>query len=114
MEESATWRGFVVGRDVTVRDNLEAVVEGEASVFVQLDAGSLQADVAFTDILNSHTQRGYADMEWSDLAVTQGGFADRDAADDRITGHFFGQEQQEVAGIFERAGVSGAFGGRRR
>ena len=111
MEGGATWQGFVVGRDVSATENLEAVVEGEARVFVDMGPDSLQADVTFTDLLNSHTQQSYADIAWSDLAIAEGGFAQRDAADDRITGRFFGPEQQEVAGIFERSGIAGAFGG---
>ena len=113
-EGGAWWRGFVVGRDGSVADNLEAVVEGEASIFVDMGPDNLLADVAFTGLSNEHTQHDYDDMAWSDLTVTRGGFAHRDAVDDRITGQFFGPEQQEVAGVFERAGITGAFGGRQQ
>ena len=36
VEGGATWQGFVVGRDVSVTDSLEAIVEGEARVFVNM------------------------------------------------------------------------------
>ena len=103
-----------MGRDVSVTDSLEAIVEGEARVFVDMGPDTLQADVTFADLLNSHTQQSYADMAWNDLAITEGGFAHRDAVNDRITGRFFGPEQQEVAGVFERSGIAGAFGGVRQ
>lgn len=111
-ESGASWRGFVVGRDDSVRNDREAVVEGQASVFVEMGADSLLADVAFTDLSNGQTQQNYDDMAWEDLTVSEGGFAHRDAVDHMIAGRFFGPEQQEVAGVFERAGINGAFGGR--
>ena len=113
VEGGATWRGFVVGRDGSVVDHLAAVIEGEASIFVDLGPDTLLADVAFTNLLNDHTQQSYDDMTWAALAVTDGGFAHYNAVDDQLQGQFFGPEQGEVAGIFERAGVTGAFGGLR-
>ena len=50
-------------------------------------------------------------MTWHDLIVSGGDFARAIAPDDRISGQFFGPEAQEVAGIFERDGIAGAFGG---
>ena len=113
LEGGATWRGFVVGRDVSVTESLEAVIEGEARIFVDLGpVDGLEADVAFTRLFNRHTGELHPDLSWDDLVVSEGGFAHRDAVDDRITGRFFGPEQEEVAGTFERAGISGAFGAR--
>ena len=112
---SATWRGFVVGRDASAVDSLEAVVSGDALISVDLGGHSgLEADIAFTNLVNSHTEQRRADMSWNDLAITDGGFAREGAEDDRISGQFFGPKHEEVAGIFEHAGVSGAFGGRRQ
>ena len=111
LEGGATWRGFVVGRDVSVTDNLEAVVSGDA--LISVDLGGIEADVAFTNLVNSYTEENHADMSWNGLTITDGSFAREDAEDDRISGQFFGPEHEEVAGIFEHAGVSGAFGGLR-
>ena len=113
LEGGATWRGFVAGRDVSVTDSLEAAIEGEARIFVDFGpVDGLEADVAFTRLFNRHTGELHPDLSWDDLVVSEGGFAHRDAVDDRITGRFFGPEQEEVAGTFERAGISGAFGAR--
>ena len=112
LEGGATWRGFVAGRDDSVTKSLEAVIEGEARIFVDIgEMDGLEADIAFTQLFNRHTGELHPDLSWHDLVVTEGGFAHRDAVDDRITGRFFGPEQEEVAGTFERAGITGAFGG---
>ncbi len=111
----ASWQGFVVGRDDSVTQDIEAVVEGEANVFVELGSPqTLRANIVFMNLTGSHTQRSYDDIAWSDLPVMEGGFARRVAEDDTITGQFFGPAQEEVAGIFERSGISGVFGGLRQ
>ena len=113
LEGGATWRGFVAGRDVSVTDSLQAVIEGEARIFVDIgEMDGLEADVAFTRLFNRHTGELHPDVSWHDLHVTDGGFAHREADDDRITGRFFGPAQEEVSGTFERAGITGAFGAR--
>ena len=114
LEGGATWLGFVVGRDTSVTDDMEASVEGEASIFVEVDPmNGMEADVAFSRLFNRQTGEHHPDISWNDLAVSNGGFSRFDAVDDRITGEFFGPEQEEVAGTFERAGIVGAFGGQR-
>ena len=110
---SAHWRGFVVGRDSSVTSSLESVVQGEATVSVDMTPSGMNADVMFTDLTNAHTGTSYEDMTWTGLAVTDGGFGRRGAADDRIEGRFYGPDQEEVGGIFEGSGIAGAFGGRR-
>ena len=73
----------------------------------------MEVDVAFTRLFNRHTGELHPDISWNDMDVGNGSFSRFDAADDRIAGEFFGPEQEEVAGIFERAGIAGAFGGQR-
>ena len=110
----AHWRGFVVGRDSGTAASLEAVVQGDAEISVEMRQSGLLADVMFTDLTNAHTGAAYDDMTWTGMAVADGGFARDDEVDDTIEGRFFGPGQEEVGGIFERAGIAGAFGGRRQ
>ena len=48
------------------------------------------------------------DFTWTDAPLDGGLF---DAPDGSMWGGFFGPEQEEVGGVFERAGLTGAFGG---
>ncbi len=113
----ARWSGFVVGRDIAAwgapaqRADLSAVVEGAADISVHVVEGELLADVSFTGLASTYGE--YDDMAWSGLMVTADGFS-QGADDDRISGQFYGPEHQEVAGIFERSHIAGAFGGLRR
>ena len=112
-EGGAQWRGFVVGRESSVTSSLESVVRGDAAIAVRMGPSDMHADVTFTGLANAHTGTEYGDMSWTGMAVTSGGFARRDAADDTIEGQFYGPGGEEVGGVFERSGISGAFGGRR-
>ena len=108
--DGATWQGFVVGRDHTVLDNRGYAVTGEAYVTLNSGDGDLEADVWFTRLHNAEERLD--DMHWSSLALQEGGFGRHDAENDWIAGQFFGDRHEEVAGVFERAGINGAFGGR--
>ncbi len=54
------------------------------------------------------------DMTWRGMTVTKDGFGHRAGPGDTISGRFFGPGQEEVGGVFERAGIAGAFGGVRK
>ena len=110
----AAWRGFVVGREASAVSGLDSVVMGDAVIAVEAGPAGLMADIAFTGLANAHTGAAWDDMAWTGLAVSSGAFGRRDAADDRIEGRFFGPQGAEAGGIFERAGIAGAFGGRRQ
>lgn len=107
------WRGFVVGREASVVSSLDSVVLGDATIAVETGPSGALADVAFTGLANAHTGATYDDMTWNGMAVEAGGFVRDNAAGDTIEGRFFGPEGGEVGGVFERAGIAGAFGGRR-
>ena len=111
-EGGATWVGFMVGRDVSLTESRESYIEGEARIDVDLGSSNgLLADIAFTHLYNRHTGQAHGDMRWNNLDIERGAFSDRNSESDRIDGQFFGPEQEEVAGTFERSGISGAFGG---
>ena len=110
---TASWQGFVVGRDAGAAGNLESVVKGDAVVSVRLGQPDLRADVAFTGLSNEETGARYSDMAWRGMTVSDGAFGQYRGAGDRLEGRFFGPKQEEAGGVFERAGIAGAFGAKR-
>ena len=112
-EGSARWEGLMLGRDISASPGRGRAVRGDADVTVAFGAGTVTADVAFTDIVDIETGDAQADMAWRGMAVEDGGFARRNAPDDTISGRFYGPGEEEVGGVFERDGIAGAFGGRR-
>ena len=81
--------------------------------------------IGVSSVLSPHTYNGPSSMEWSGLRVnSDGSFYIPGYGNDRagtdlhptlgyVDGDFYGPNAQEMAGVFERAGVVGAFGGRR-
>ena len=112
-EGSARWGGLMLGRDMNASPSRGQVVRGDADVTVEFGGTGTSADVAFTDIANTETGERFGDMTWRGMAVEEGGFARWNATDDSIAGRFYGPNEEEVGGIFERDGVAGAFGGKR-
>ena len=113
VEGSARWEGLMLGRDMRASPSRGQTIRGDADVTVDFGAGGVTAHVAFADIVNIETGEVHGDMAWRSLAVEDGGFARRNAADDTISGRFYGPAEEEVGGVFERGGIAGAFGGRR-
>ncbi len=113
-EGSARWEGLMLGREVRASSGRGRAIRGDADVTVAFGAGAVTADVAFTGIVDIETGDAWADMAWRGMAVEDGGFARRNAPDDTVSGRFYGPDEEEVGGVFERDGVAGAFGGRRR
>ena len=113
VDGSARWEGLMIGRDMRVSASRGQVVLGDADVTVDFAATALTADVEFTDIATIESGEAWDDMAWRGMTVEEGAFAQSDAADDTIWGRFFGPGEEEVAGVFERAGIAGVFGGKR-
>ncbi len=109
----ARWEGLMLGRDMRATPGRAQVIWGDADVTIEFGADAVTADVAFTDIANVDTGEAWGDMAWRGMAVENGGFARRNAPDDTISGRFYGPNEEEVGGIFERDGMAGAFGGKR-
>ena len=110
---SARWEGLMLGRDMSASASRGQVIRGDAGVTVEFGGTGMTADVEFTDIANTETGERRDDMTWHGMAVEEGGFARRNALDDTISGRFYGPNEEEVGGIFERDGIAGAFGGKR-
>ena len=112
-EGSARWEGLMLGRDMRASSGRGQTVRGNADVTVDFGASAITADVAFTDIVNIETGDLANDMAWRGMTVEEGGFARRNAPGDTVSGRFYGPNEEEVGGVFERDGIAGAFGGRR-
>ena len=112
-EGSARWEGLMLGRDMRASAGRGQAIRGDADVTVEFGASAITADVAFTDIVNIETGDLENDIAWRGMVVEAGGFARRNAPDDTISGRFYGPDDEEVGGVFERDGIAGAFGGRR-
>ena len=112
-EGSARWEGLMIGRDMRASDSRGQVILGDADVTVDFGATDITADVEFSDIANTESGEEWDDMAWHGMAVEEGAFGREDAANDTISGRFFGPDEEEVGGVFERDGAAGVFGGRR-
>ena len=108
----ATWKGVMVGVD-GLRDGTRGlVIQGDATITVDGSAAGMTADIAFTNIHDITTGGHHVDMTWNGVPVSGGGFAGGTPGDS-IVGTFYGPDQEEVGGAFERDLYVGAFGARR-
>ena len=104
--ENATWSGLMVGTPTTGSRRGE-VLQGDAALTYTFDASDPEIDVNFTNIKNIERLR--------DHSVTSVSFTDVDVAEGKfsatgIEGAFYGTNHSEVAGVFEKSGIVGAFG----
>lgn len=123
---SATWRGAMVGH--TREDGIEVM----GNSLLQYDFSDDTLDLALSEIEASsrtvtrgESYTGPKRFTWSDLPQNDdGSFYIRGHGNDRagtslhpelgyVDGDFYGPAAEEFAGVFERDGVVGAFGGRR-
>ena len=104
------WNGVMVGRNSNIESSFVAnVIQGDALISADLSGtGGMSIDVMFSNIVDLNAGRSLASMTWTDLSVTSGTFES-----DSIAGSFFGPQHEEVAGVFERNRVIGAFGASR-
>lgn len=97
---SATWNGDMVGLDSNNR-----TVRGGATLTIA-DFSAPRVDVTLTP-------NGRSAMYWRGLTLTSGKFSQVQSSNDYIRGEFYGKEAEESGGVFERAGIVGAFAGER-
>ena len=112
---SAKWSGLMVGapHEGEFGDN---ILVGDADLtYTYSDSGGT-LDAAFANIQDlsrgeAHSTPGF---EFPDVPVSPDGSYRTGSAGDRIHGNFFGAGHAETAGVFEKAGMVGAFGAKRR
>ena len=107
MSGSAIWTGDVHAygtEEAMTSDGISvmthAPVEGDARL--EVDFAAVTVDVDFTNFDNNR-----ADMFWTGLAITNGGFGSGTAG---IDGCFYGADHEGAAGTFARDGLAGVFG----
>lgn len=105
---SAEWTGVVVGKDLEASSSLARLVRGDARLTIN-DFAVHELDVEFTGLVDLTSGRERSDMLWSRVPVSRGIFR-RTEEDSSLQGFFLGPDHGEATGIFERDGISGAFG----
>ena len=110
---TARWSGYMTGVDVGSASTRGNPVMGLANLLFDDRRGQAELDVSFISILDLEALEPRRDMFWNDLPVRNGSFA-AGADSNSIQGRFYGSRHQEVAGVFERNRISGAFGATRR
>ncbi len=111
VEGGARWDGQVAGIDSGEGDPGGAMILGDAEVILT-DFTDPQVDVIFSGLQDLDTGSARDDMSWLGLQVTGGAFFSQEGSSS-ISGRFFGPQQQEVGGTFDRNQIVGAFGGSR-
>ena len=105
---TGTWTGAVVGMDYSVGANRGNIIHGEA--IIEVDFAETNVDVGFSSLVDlNNPNRSIANMDWSDIPVSNGQFADGSGSN-QVKGRFYGPNHEEVGGIFDRNQISGAFG----
>ena len=120
---SATWQGAMVGT------NIADSVQVNGASLLEYDFSNDTLDLMLSSISASRsgtTYNGPTQFEWTGLQQNNdGSFYIRGHGNDRqgtdphpefgyVDGDFYGPGAEEFAGVFERGGVTGAFGGRRQ
>ena len=108
---SATWRGLMVGTPVNGSDRGD-FLQGDATLVYGF-SGTLAAN--FADIKNLDKKRDHAvpAVLFANVPVNADGAFQAGVTGNRIQGGFFGSGHAETVGVFEQAGIVGAFGGSR-
>ena len=120
---SATWAGVMVGMEAPkleseaaalawVKEGQPDVYLGDALIMIE-DLAAPDVDVSFTNIHNVTEGTPRDDMIWEGLSVENGLFGDGDS-DEYVAGMFTGSRHQEVGGEFQKDGIAGGFGAKRR
>ena len=112
-QRSATWMGAMVG--TTQRGE---TIHGSARITINDDGSRREVarriNVEFNNIRNLDNRTMVADMIWNELSLRdEGAFNNESSQTGSISGYFYGDNQEEVGGIFHRDNIIGAFGARR-
>ena len=117
---SATWTGLMVGAP-RGGDFSDSVLQGDAKLTLTFAGNDPRLGAAFSNIVDLRKGTAYAASEarFDGIALTRtvagayDGTFRAGAAGNRIQGGFYGPNHAETAGIFEQAGITGAFGAKR-
>ncbi len=107
----AQWEGVMVGRDVSETFTRGNRISGDALISVEFSGGP-EVSVQFTNVVDVDYGIAHGDISWEGMPVSKGAFSSVDGTD-TLRGAFVGFSGTNVAGLFERNGVSGTFGASR-
>ncbi len=107
----ATWRGVMVGTPTTGAHRGD-LLQGDATL--RYDQASLSA--TFTNIkdLDHLIAHSVETVRFDNIPFYENGTYWTGEEHDFISGAFYGPDQVETAGIFEKSGIVGAFGAKRQ
>lgn len=111
---SATWLGLMVGVPVAGGARGERL-EGVAALNYDMAAGG-GIDIAFSGIVNVDRRAPHSTpvVQFTDVPIGGDGTFEAGLAGNRVQGGFYGPNHAEAAGVFEQAGIAGAFGAKRQ
>ena len=112
---TGTWRGLMVGSPErgAFRGNK---LQGDAALTYTGGARS-SLDAAFTNIRNldqNNANHSTTEVRFDGIEVSIDGTYKAGGLGNQIQGGFYGPQHEEAAGIFEQAGIVGAFGAKRQ
>lgn len=116
-EMSGTWKGMMVGADVSDNVTRGQFVRGDATLRID-DFANPDVDVAFSNLHDLETGAGLDGRSipaWEDIPLDGGVFGDKPIGSaDYIQGRFVGESHAGVVGVFERSDIVGSFGAARQ
>ena len=114
---SATWKGVMIGVDVSDLVTRGQFVRGDATVVID-DFANPDVDVAlhnFHDLETGARLDGRSIPPWEDIPLDGSAFGGKPTgSSDYIQGRFIGAAHAGVVGIFERSEIVGSFGANRQ
>ncbi|MCY4303417.1 MAG: hypothetical protein OXC62_01315 [Aestuariivita sp.] len=110
---SAKWRGLMVGTPAR-GDRREGVLQGDAELNYRFGSRTLAADFTGIVDLDRNAPHTVSEVRFPSVPVAADGTYGAGGVGNRIQGGFAGPDHAETAGIFERRGIVGAFGAKRR
>ena len=101
---SATWEGVMVG---TTKD-YSHIVQGDATIEYAMDTPNA-VSITFDNIknFNTNTDAATTRIDWPSVPLENGVFR---AVDESVRGHFYGNNHEEVGGVFDKNRIVGSFG----
>lgn len=114
---SGTWKGMMVGTDVSDNVTRGQFVRGDATLSID-DFANPDVDVAFSNLHDLETGAkldGRSIPAWEDIPLDGGAFGEKPVGSiDYIQGQFVGENHAGVVGVFERSEIIGSFGAARQ
>ena len=105
-ETSAMWTGVVVG----VERNDQNAIQGTTTINIgDLSNPNVNVSISFRDLVGA----GNGDINWRNVSLTNGTFSNTNGFE-HIEGSFYGDNHEEVGGIFRTTDLYGAFGATRQ